>query len=69
MTREWGQGNDVEDLLLVPRSGIERSEPRHRMHDRMLPGDNTGVSRLPIGPFVNMGIRSEERRVGKECRL
>ena len=51
MTREWGQGNYVEDLLLVPRSRIERSQPRHRMHDSMLPGDNTGASRLPIGPW------------------
>ena len=62
-TREFGSGNNI-----VSMTGTAlRNQARHldRNHDIISGGLSTLVQNI-IGP---RGIRSEERRVGKECRL
>src|SRR2546430_8432264 len=61
-----GKGVDGETLEVVARielTDVERAGPPSEIHDGPL-GEREAVWRLPS----NHVVRSEERRVGKECR-
>src|SRR3989442_9264932 len=54
---------------LAPSERVERADrpPRGRASRELRGTENRGVVRL-VGVHAARGVRSEERRVGKECR-
>src|SRR5688500_5144747 len=73
---ERDEGTKARPLVLAQQHFVERLEPRAQLRERMaladlidlgLQGFGIGIRRRALEIRQQLGQRSEERRVGKEC--